>query len=224
MALSPSSQKPSPTRLGALARSQLIEAAGEEFAAKGFQGTTSREICLKAGMNSAAVNYHFGGFEALYQATLNEANRRVVWTEALDRIALSDLPAKEKLKAVVRPMVRSVVRADAGSWEMRVLSREIVGANRAQFTEAVYQRQRQLLKGIIAEVIDRPADDPAVASILICVIAPIMFMAVANRVAIERILPSQGDPTAEFDLLADQMERFILAGVEAVADGSNPST
>lgn len=225
MALSPtSSRKPTATRIGALARGQLIEAAGEAFAAKGFQGTTSREICLKAGMNTAAVNYHFGGFEALYEATLQEAHRRVVWTEALDRIAVSDLPAREKLRAIVRPMVRSMVQPTSRSWEVRLLGRAIVGANRVDFIESVFQRPRQLLKGIIAEVIDRPVEDPAVARTLICLIAPIMFVAVADRTAMENILASSADRTAELGLLAAQMESFVLAGIEAVAVDLKRST
>ena len=47
-------------------RGKLLAAAGEIFAEKGFRETTIAEICLKAGTNVAAVNYHFGSKEALY--------------------------------------------------------------------------------------------------------------------------------------------------------------
>ena len=63
---------------GAPTRTRLLEAAGEMFALHGFEGTTAKEICLRAGVNPAAVNYHFGGLEGLYEAVLSEARARIV--------------------------------------------------------------------------------------------------------------------------------------------------
>ncbi len=51
---------------------RLIEAAGEEFAGKGFECARIRTICDRAGANVAAVNYHFGDKEQLYVATVLE--------------------------------------------------------------------------------------------------------------------------------------------------------
>ena len=47
-------------------RQRLLEVAEELFAHRGFDGTTVREICDRAGMNVAAVNYHFGDKETLF--------------------------------------------------------------------------------------------------------------------------------------------------------------
>ena len=51
-------------------RARLLETAGEVFAEKGYEAATVREICEKAGVNLAAVNYYFGGKELLYVQTL----------------------------------------------------------------------------------------------------------------------------------------------------------
>src|SRR3954451_13390377 len=58
-----------------LTKAKLLEAAGEEFAEKGFDAGRIRSICRRAGANLAAVNYHFGDKEQLYVAAVLEAHR-----------------------------------------------------------------------------------------------------------------------------------------------------
>jgi AcrR family transcriptional regulator len=52
------------------ARSRLIETAIELFADKGYEGTSVRDLATAAGVNVAAVSYHFGSKDALYTETL----------------------------------------------------------------------------------------------------------------------------------------------------------
>src|SRR5699024_5802879 len=47
---------------------RILDAAEVLFAQKGFAETSLRAITSKAGVNLAAVNYHFGSKEALIQA------------------------------------------------------------------------------------------------------------------------------------------------------------
>ena len=47
---------------------KIIECAGQLIAEKGFASVTSKEICRAAGVNLAAVNYHFGSRDGLYLA------------------------------------------------------------------------------------------------------------------------------------------------------------
>jgi len=51
-------------------RQRLIVAASEEFALRGYANARVRQIVDQARVNLAAVNYHFGGKEGLYRATL----------------------------------------------------------------------------------------------------------------------------------------------------------
>jgi AcrR family transcriptional regulator len=46
-------------------RERILAAAEEEFMARGFASTSLRTITSRAGVNLAAVNYHFGSKEAL---------------------------------------------------------------------------------------------------------------------------------------------------------------
>ena len=49
---------------------RIIDAAGEIFADSGYNHTTVRAICVRARVNVAAINYHFGSKKNLYLAVL----------------------------------------------------------------------------------------------------------------------------------------------------------
>ena len=49
-------------------RTRILDAAEELFMLHGFEGTSMRLLTAKAGVNLAAVNYHFGSKDALIEA------------------------------------------------------------------------------------------------------------------------------------------------------------
>ena len=51
-------------------RRRLLDAASEEFAARGFEAATVRDIVARARTNLNSINYHFGGKQALYAEVL----------------------------------------------------------------------------------------------------------------------------------------------------------
>ena len=51
-------------------RDRILAAASDEFAIKGFDKTTIRDICTRADVNIAAVNYHFQDKQNLYYKVL----------------------------------------------------------------------------------------------------------------------------------------------------------
>jgi AcrR family transcriptional regulator len=63
-------QKTEPNKAAERTRKRLLAASGEIFAKVGYQAATTRQICVKARANAAAVNYHFGDKLGLYTAVL----------------------------------------------------------------------------------------------------------------------------------------------------------
>ena len=63
-------QKSETNKAAERTRRHLIAASSEIFAKVGYQAATTRQICVKARANAAAVNYHFGDKLGLYTAVL----------------------------------------------------------------------------------------------------------------------------------------------------------
>src|SRR6187401_3377009 len=51
-------------------KARILDAAETLFMEQGFEGTSLRAITAAAGVNLAAVNYHFGSKEELFEAVL----------------------------------------------------------------------------------------------------------------------------------------------------------
>src|SRR5271168_3629349 len=82
-------------------RRQLLEAAGEVFAEVGFRDATVREICQRAGANVAAINYHFGDKENLYEEVLRYAQGKALEKYPLLLGVAETAPPEERLHAFV---------------------------------------------------------------------------------------------------------------------------
>jgi TetR/AcrR family transcriptional regulator len=70
-------------------RRQLLAAALEEFAAKGYSGARVQDIADRAGVNKQLINYYFGGKEGLYHALHRS------WQEREARFADPEAPLEE---------------------------------------------------------------------------------------------------------------------------------
>ncbi len=88
-------------------KQRLLDAAEHLFAQEGFKGTSLRDITGRAGVNLAAVNYHFGSKEALLRAVME---RRLIPLNQvrIERITKVRDSARQKGR---RPPVKELLRA-----------------------------------------------------------------------------------------------------------------
>ncbi|MGN6334172.1 MAG: TetR family transcriptional regulator [Motilibacteraceae bacterium] len=108
------------------ARERLVAAAVEAFAAKGFHGTTTRDIAAAAGVSPAALYVHHRSKEDLLHEISREGHLR---TLALVREAAATSPDPvEQLRAVVRAFTahhaRNHTSARIVTYELSALSPE----------------------------------------------------------------------------------------------------
>ena len=132
-------------------RTRILDAAEELFMQHGFEGTSMRLLTAKAGVNLAAVNYHFGSkhalVEAVFRRRLDPMNQaRLAGLDSLE--ARSQAPAPEEIiRAFLSPTLKLVEDAKSGGRNFtRLLGRT--------YTEPA-KPVRQLIGQIYAPVMDR---------------------------------------------------------------------
>ena len=88
-------------------REQLIEVAADLFSRKGFNGTTTREIAVGAGVTEAIIFRHFETKEQLYKAIIDRSMKgpeTAEWIASL-RLAMD----RDDDESVVRQLITAIV-------------------------------------------------------------------------------------------------------------------
>lgn len=95
-------------------RERILRAAERIYAASGFHGMSLRDVTVLAGVNLAAVNYHFGSKDKLILAL---ADRRLTpinndRLERLDKLRAKHgreaIPVRELVAALIDPMFKAL--------------------------------------------------------------------------------------------------------------------
>ena len=93
-------------------KEQILDAAESLFAEHGIKAVALRQIITEAGVNSAAIHYHFGSKEKLVRAVLARRieplnrERLALLDEAEDRAGDGPAPIEDIMYALVAPAFR----------------------------------------------------------------------------------------------------------------------
>ena len=122
-------------------REKILNAAGEVFAEEGFEGATIRAITERAGVNVAAVNYHFRDKAELYTKVVLQACS----VQAALRDAMADAAdsPEDRLRSIVHHFVRYLLDPARPGWMRRLKARELANPT-AALDELVEKNLRPL--------------------------------------------------------------------------------
>ena len=198
------------------AKAALLEAAGRVFSERGYAEATSKEICMLAGTNTAAVNYYFGGKENLYKEVLIEAHRQMCDLETLDKLIDSRLPPEEKLRKFLKEIL-ATASSSSRLWGIRIFLREMASpsAFAVQNLQSAGLPKMLKLRTLMQELTGFPADSKklqlASGFVLVPCISYLLFPQVLRSFLLH-------DSEMDADTFVEEQAAYILGGIRALAD------
>jgi AcrR family transcriptional regulator len=195
-------------------RERIVDAAGEIFAERGFDGTTVRDICQRASANIAAVNYYFGDKQRLYVEAVVRAHswrmeqaRLPEWSE--------DTPAEKKLSDFIATFIRRVRTGPEGTWHTKLMMRELShpSAACAELAQSSIRPQFEILLSILRELL--PEDVPAERLRLTAfsIVGQCLFYHFADPV-IRNLLSENDYASLDIATLTAHITEFSLRSIE----------
>lgn len=194
-------------------RQRILLAAGEVFAEQGFRDATIREICRKAGVNGASVNYYFGDKERLYVETVRRAHPG--GPDPTEEFWPDDTPPVEKLRLYIRRLMHRLAGTDADAWKMRLMQREILNPTPAcqEIMREYFQLRFGQLQRILDEILPGNTPDHQRHQIGFSIVGQCVYFRAASRVIALVLSPEEIHDHFGADELADHVAKVCLAAL-----------
>ncbi|QDU40629.1 putative HTH-type transcriptional regulator YttP [Maioricimonas rarisocia] len=205
-------------------RDRVIDAAGPIFAEKGFEGATVREICQAAGVNLASVNYHFGDKQRLYFATVKAAHLMRMkqvppaqWPE--------ETTPEEQLRLYIHTALRRMLGHNELSWQMRLMTREILQPTGAlvDVVEQGIRPQLSVLLGILDHFLPPDTPEHVRYQTAFSIIGQCLHYRFGKDFVAMLVPEEERNEHYSIEQLADQITRFSLAALTRLRDESQQS-
>lgn len=180
-------------------RRLLLDAALEEFSAKGYAGARVQDIADRAGVNKQLINYYFGGKEGLYRAI----NQR--WLEREAEFNDPAVPFDEIAVRYLRHALDDPRGTRLNAWRGLTENLDDIPSGDREDLSDLERRQAEG---------ELPADlDPA--AIMLAVMA-MVSAPVTNPLAVRRVFGLDPDSPEFRERYAEQLRRIVR---HLIADG-----
>ncbi len=199
-------------------KQRIIETAGNIFADVGFQQTTVREICKRADVNIAAVNYHFGDKKKLYLAVLKYGKDMAFSERQFDEGLGRAVSAEERFRLFVAWYIGRVRECHEGEfpWVRKLIAHELLrpteGLN--YVAEQAVRPIFTILSSIVRDLLGKAASESMIRMCCMSVVSQALFLFYAQPM-ITRLFPGQDFKDTE--LIADHITKFSLSGIRDFA-------
>jgi len=199
----------------ATVQKNLLIAAAEIFADKGFRHATIAEICTRAGANIAAVNYHFGNKENLYKKSWRYAFLESLKDYPLDGGVGKDSPPEDQLFGHVKSLLMRV--ADENNKEFWFIQREISNPTGLleEVVEEVIKPLKEIMSIIVREILGPHATETEVLFCEISIMSQCLDPMIAGQRKMKELETAKGRSSKMIDIeaYAAHVTKFCLAGM-----------
>jgi AcrR family transcriptional regulator len=191
----------------------ILEAAGPIFARHGFHATTVRQITHAAGVNIAAINYHFRDKQELYVNVLKKAHQAAARTAEADFAGTS----RERLRAFIRTFLSYLLDPKRPEWHGELIAREMSQPTQAldRLVEESILPVKKRIYGIVKELAGPGVLEASLRMACFSVIGQCLYY-VHCREMIARLFPQGKRSTRDIAALAEHIFRFSEAGLKTL--------
>lgn len=209
--------------VGELAREALIEAGLKLFGHYGYSGVSVRRICDEAGMNVAAINYHFGGKEGLYKAVatyLSDELQSYMQEPILKGLQLLQEQASDRQEAVetLIEIYRAIIKLlvpnsdERAKWARFIVRYQLgVDVPKHELDNALLIKTIGALIGIVR---DKPDADQENTVWALTFFGQVLVLRISRKSSLHALgVPEIGDP--ELALIETNILRNIRTVLEA---------
>lgn len=193
---------------------RLLAAASEEFARHGYASARVRQIVDAAKVNVAAVNYHFGGKEGLYRATLRYLAGRPAPAPkgVVNRRGRS---AEERLQRRVYAILDRFIGTDRPSPLGRIIAHEAMDptGNIESLIGDTMRPDIERIQALLREIAGPGVPERKLAHAALGILGQCVLYLYA-RPTIEDLSPGFAYGPETCKALAAQITEFSLGGIE----------
>jgi AcrR family transcriptional regulator len=192
-------------------RRRLLEAASEEFAEKGYESATVRDIVARAHANLNSINYYFGSKQELY---LEVMRYQVALSEAAHPLPEREPAAGDDPAAALRAAVRRLVTflLDPNSLLPRLYALELVNPSPAFESTSGGASHQSALSGAVRALLGPDADPRLVARCVRTVYSQCAYFMFVRKV-MPRVDPQFRPDAGTIEELTDHITEFSLGGL-----------
>jgi AcrR family transcriptional regulator len=204
-------------------RERILLAAGREFAERGYEAATVRDICTAAGANVAAVNYYFGDKQRLYIESVKHAHEARLRQVPQPEWA-PGTPAAQKLRDFVGSMLDRMLGGDQPPWQVRLMMRELLQPTEAcrELVEDYIRPHFGILLGVLDELTGSALPGSEVRRLGLSIIGQCFLYRAAGDVVAMLVPGDEIDAYHTPQAIADHVTRLTLAAIGAAEPFARP--
>ncbi|TMI93371.1 MAG: TetR/AcrR family transcriptional regulator [Bacteroidetes bacterium] len=129
---------------------QIMEAAEELFANKGFDGTSVRDIAEEAGVNLAMISYYFGSKEKLMES-LFQYRGHYITLQLENMLQNKEMSSLQKVYGVIDSYMERIMKLQCFH---KIMSREQMADVKGATTKLIHElkkKNQELVQQLISE-------------------------------------------------------------------------
>ena len=195
-------------------RERILSGAGREFADRGYEAATVRDICLAAGVNLAAVNYYFGDKQRLYIESVRHAHEQRAGQVPLPEWTAGTPPAT-KLHDFINNFLERMLGFGEPPWQVRLMMREVLHPTEAcrELVEDYVRPRFTLLVSILEELVDDRLSQTELRQVALSIIGQCFLYRAAGDVVGMLVPREELESHHSLAPLADHVTRYALAAL-----------